>query len=51
MELPCDDCFADSTPLGFNATWIPHFKTPTKTSKLGAAPRDFPRAKPEGNPE
>ena len=24
-ELPRGDCFADSTPLGFNTTRIPHF--------------------------
>ena len=30
LELPRCDCFADSTPLGFNTTWIPHFKTPKK---------------------
>ena len=31
-ELPRGDCFADSTPLGFNTTQIPHFKTPKKNS-------------------
>ena len=35
-ELPRGDCFADSTPLGFNTTRIPHFKTPKKISKLRA---------------
>ena len=35
-ELPCGDCFADSTILGFNTTRIPHFQTPKKHSKLGA---------------
>ena len=29
-ELPPGDCFADSTPLGFNTNQIPHFKTPKK---------------------
>ena len=36
VELHHGDCFADSTPLGFNTTRIPHFKTPKKNSKLGA---------------
>ena len=35
-ELPRGDCFADSTPLGFNTTKIPHFQTQKKYSKLGA---------------
>ena len=37
-EVPRGDCFADSTPLGFNTTQIPHFKTPKKisNSKLSA---------------
>ena len=37
-ELPRGDCFADSTPLGFNTSRIPHFKTQKKipNSELSA---------------
>ena len=37
-ELPHGDCFADSTPLGFNTTRIPYFTTKKKmpNSELSA---------------